>query len=64
MNLTIVFFITTGLLVLCDTLLREYEIGSDGTLGRSTAAHQVTVVLGLCVVVTGYLTLMRLADAL
>ena len=64
MNVSIVFFITCGLLLLCGALLRELTVASTGTIGRQASAHRLTAVLAICTVATAYVTLMRLAEAL
>ncbi|MEE4023019.1 hypothetical protein V1Y59_08020 [Gordonia sp. PKS22-38] len=58
------FFVTAGLLLLCADLLREFEVGSAGTIGRSAAAHRLTIAVAVCTVITAYFTLMRLSEAL
>lgn len=62
MTLAIAMFAISEVLYVLGALVREIEVGADGSVGRGWISRVITVLLVVSTIATGYLTLARLIE--
>ncbi|EME20400.1 hypothetical protein [Rhodococcus triatomae] len=60
MNLTVLFFVLSAILLLVSVALRERDVPATGGIGRRPYAQVVSVALAVCVVTAAAMTFVRL----